>query len=50
MHFVGQDLVLAELIDPQTGEHVDPVAGAIGEIVYTALRREASALVRVPQP
>jgi phenylacetate-CoA ligase len=46
MHFIGQDLVLAELIDPQTGEHVDPVAGAIGEIVYTALRREASALVR----
>jgi phenylacetate-CoA ligase len=46
MHFVGQDIVLAELVDPETGEHVDPVAGAQGEIVYTALRREASALLR----
>ena len=46
MHFIGQDLVLAEMIDPQTGKHVEPVAGAIGELVYSALRREASALLR----
>ena len=46
MHFTGHDIVLAELIDPETGAHVEPVAGAEGEIVYTALRREASALLR----
>lgn len=46
MHFTGQDFVLAELIDPDTGAHVEPVLGATGEIVYTALEREASALMR----
>jgi phenylacetate-CoA ligase len=46
MHFLGHDIVLAEIVDPETGKHVDPVAGAEGEIVYTALRREASALLR----
>lgn len=46
MHFTGQDFVLAELIDPETGAHVEPVLGATGEIVYTALEREASALLR----
>ncbi len=46
MHFVGHDIVLAELVDPETGLHVQPTAGARGEIVYTALRREASALLR----
>jgi phenylacetate-CoA ligase len=46
MHFLGQDIVLAEIVDPDTGAHVAPVAGAEGELVYTALRREASALLR----
>jgi phenylacetate-CoA ligase len=46
MHFVGQDIVLAELVDPETGAHVEPVAGATGELFYSALRREASALLR----
>ncbi|QEC46975.1 phenylacetate--CoA ligase [Baekduia soli] len=46
MHFIGHDLVLAELIDPVTGEHVEPEAGAVGEIVYSALQREASAHLR----
>ena len=46
MHFTGQDFVLAELIDPETGAHVEPVLGATGEIVYSALEREASALLR----
>jgi phenylacetate-CoA ligase len=46
MHFIGHDIVLAELIDPDSGAHIEPHAGAVGEIVYTALRREASALLR----
>jgi phenylacetate-CoA ligase len=46
MHFVGQDIVLAELLDPDTGEHVAPRPGATAEIVYSALRRSASALLR----
>ena len=40
------DLMVAELIDPVTGSRVDPVAGAEGELVYTALRRQASPLLR----
>ena len=46
MHFVGQNIVLAEIVDPETGRHVDPVRSAEGELVYTALRRDASALLR----
>jgi phenylacetate-CoA ligase len=46
MHFCGQDLVLAELIDPVGLQHVEPMAGASGELVYTALRRDASPLLR----
>jgi phenylacetate-CoA ligase len=46
MHFLSPDLMVAELIDPDTGDRVDPVAGARGELVYTALRRQASPLLR----
>ena len=46
MHFIGQDIVLAELIDPDTETHIEPQPGAVGELVYSALRREASALLR----
>jgi phenylacetate-CoA ligase len=46
MHFLSPDLMVAELIDPRTGERIDPVDGAEGELVYTALRRRASPLVR----
>jgi phenylacetate-CoA ligase len=46
MHFLSPDLMVAELIDPETGERVDPVGGAEGELVYTALRRQASPLLR----
>ncbi|WP_194903602.1 phenylacetate--CoA ligase family protein [Catenulispora rubra] len=46
MHFLSPDLMVAELIDPETGDRVEPVAGAQGELVYTALRRQASPLVR----
>jgi phenylacetate-CoA ligase len=46
MHFLSPDLMVAELIDPETDEIVAPVAGAQGELVYTALRRQASPLLR----
>ncbi|MGA4788826.1 phenylacetate--CoA ligase family protein [Nocardia sp. AB354] len=46
MHFLSPDLMVAELIDPVSGDRVEPVAGAQGELVYTALRRRASPLLR----
>ncbi|MET9262111.1 AMP-binding protein [Amycolatopsis sp. NPDC004079] len=46
MHFLSPDLMVAELINPDTGEQIAPVEGAQGELVYTALRRQASPLVR----
>ncbi|WP_308114921.1 phenylacetate--CoA ligase family protein [Rhodococcus opacus] len=46
MHFLSPDLMVAELIDPATGDIVAPEAGAQGELVYTALRRQASPLLR----
>lgn len=46
MHFLSPDLMVAELINPATGERVEPAAGAQGELVYTALRRQASPLLR----
>ena len=46
MHFLSPDLMVAELIDPVTEARVEPVAGAQGELVYTALHRQASPLLR----
>lgn len=46
MHFVAQGLVHIELIDPETEEPVAFEAGARGELVLTALDRQASPLVR----
>ncbi|MFD5121950.1 phenylacetate--CoA ligase family protein [Streptomyces sp. NPDC058385] len=46
MHFLSPDLMIAELINPETGEQIAPVEGAQGELVYTALRRQASPLLR----
>jgi phenylacetate-CoA ligase len=46
MHFLSPDLMVAELINPDTGEQIAPVEGAQGELVYTALRRQASPLLR----
>lgn len=46
MHYHSPDLIVVELIDPETGEVKAPVDGANGELVYTALRRRASPLVR----
>jgi phenylacetate-CoA ligase len=46
MHFCGQGLVWPELIDPKTMEVIEIEKGAVGELVYTALQREAMPLVR----
>jgi len=46
MHFGGSDHVHVELVDPSTGEPVEKTDGATGELVYTALTREAAPLLR----
>jgi len=46
MHFCGAGHVWVELIDPDTHEPMEIETGAIGELVYTALTREATPIVR----
>ena len=46
MHFMARDFVHVELIDPASGEPIEWTHGAEGELVYTALRREAMPLLR----
>lgn len=46
MHFCGMGHVWPELIDPESGEPVAIETGAVGEIVYTTLTREAMPVVR----
>jgi phenylacetate-CoA ligase len=46
MHFCGAGHVWVELIDPDTQEPVEIETGAVGELVYTTLTREAMPLVR----
>jgi phenylacetate-CoA ligase len=46
MHFCGMGHVWPELIDPETLEPMAIEAGAVGELVYTALTREAMPVVR----
>jgi phenylacetate-CoA ligase len=47
VHFGGTGIVLAELIDPDTGSVLPFEDGAQGEVVYTSLRREACPLMRM---
>jgi len=46
MHCNGLDLVLVEIIDPQTGEGLPLETGVSGELVYTSLERECVPLLR----
>src|SRR5581483_9301867 len=46
MHFSGGDYVHVELIDPMSGDPRAMTEGAEGELVYTALRREAAPVLR----
>jgi phenylacetate-CoA ligase len=46
MHMISPDFVLAELIDPETGQTKAFEEGTSGELVYTALERRASPVLR----
>lgn len=46
LHFSGQDAVLVELIEPESGDPVEIEPGATGELVFTHLAREASPVLR----
>lgn len=46
MHLMARDFVHVELIDPQSGAPMPWEDGAQGELVYTALQREAMPLLR----
>ena len=46
MHFMAREFVHVELIDPQSGRTIPWEDGAQGELVYTALKREAMPLFR----
>jgi phenylacetate-CoA ligase len=46
MHFMARGFVHVELIDPASGEPIPWEDGAEGELVYTALQREAMPLLR----
>ncbi len=46
MHFSGEGLVHAELVDPDTGAGVEMADGAEGELVYTHLNHRAAPLLR----
>lgn len=46
LHLITRGHFATELIDPTSGDPVDPVDGAVGELVFTNLGREASYLVR----
>ena len=46
LHFSGQDAVLVELIEPESGDPVEIEPGASGELVFTHLAREASPVLR----
>ncbi len=46
MHFCGSGHVWPELVDPESGEPMEIETGAVGELVYTTLTREAMPVVR----
>ena len=46
LHYMGADVLHAELIEPESGEAVPWREGASGELVLTHLAREAQPLVR----
>jgi len=46
MHYNGQEFVLIEIVDPESGEPLPQEAGVSGELIYTSLERECVPLVR----
>lgn len=46
MHMVAPDYIITELLDPETEKVIPFTDGAEGELVYTAIGRQANPLVR----
>jgi phenylacetate-CoA ligase len=46
MHFMGGGFVIPEMVDPATGDPIEPAKGAKGELVYTAIYRACTPLIR----
>lgn len=46
MHFLGQGLIIPEILDPETSAPVPISTGVVGELVYTAIQRECVPLLR----
>lgn len=46
LHNLAQGLILAELIDPVSGAALPMADGAVGELVFTTLERQAHPLIR----
>jgi len=46
LHFHGQGILHAELVDPHTGKNLDFKEGQVGELVFTNLKREGQPLIR----
>ncbi len=46
MHFCGAGHVWPELVDPESGEPIEIETGAVGELAYTTLTREAMPVIR----
>jgi phenylacetate-CoA ligase len=46
MHFMGQGFVIPEMVNSATGDTIESVKGATGELVYTAIQRECNPLIR----
>jgi len=46
MHLCSQGAILVEIIDPATGDVLPVQEGTEGELTYTAIRREATPLLR----
>lgn len=46
MHMVARDHIITELLDPETGRVIPWETGARGELIYTAIHRQASPLLR----
>jgi phenylacetate-CoA ligase len=46
MHMVSMDHIITELMDPDTGEIIPFDEGAKGEMIYTAITRQASPVLR----
>lgn len=46
LHWLGQGLFIVELIDPASGAVMPPTEGAVGELVFTTIEREAHPLIR----